>query len=86
MTEFDPLADPAATVARLPYLRYVPSTAPNRERERAAGKAKGELGTVVLLYCNRKILRKRSVDVPTWMATPTNGRVQFAKRQFNKLH
>lgn len=30
MTGFDPLADPAATVARLPHLRHAPSTARNR--------------------------------------------------------
>ena len=85
MTVFDPLSDPPATVALTPHLQHAPATARNRERERAASKAKGELGTVVLRHCNRKILRKQSVDVPTWMATPTNRRVQFAKRQFNKL-
>ena len=30
MTGFDPLADPAATVARLPHLRHAPATARNR--------------------------------------------------------
>ena len=30
MTEFDPLADPAATVARHPHLRHAPATARNR--------------------------------------------------------
>lgn len=30
MTGFDPLADPAATVARLPHLRHSPATARNR--------------------------------------------------------
>ena len=30
MTEFDPLADPAATVARYPHLRHAPATARNR--------------------------------------------------------
>ena len=30
MTELDPLADPAATVARLPHLRHAPATARNR--------------------------------------------------------
>ena len=30
MTEFDPLADPAATVSRHPHLRHAPATARNR--------------------------------------------------------
>ncbi len=30
MTEFDPLADPAATVARLPHMRHAPATTRNR--------------------------------------------------------
>ena len=30
MTVFDPLADPAATVARLPHMRHAPATARNR--------------------------------------------------------
>jgi predicted O-methyltransferase YrrM len=30
MTEFDPLVDPAATVAHYPHLRHAPATARNR--------------------------------------------------------